>query len=145
MMIGQHLRHENILQPHEHQPLLLPELDHFMRHLKIKIKDLPGAMTFRRPAWSNDKIKDNHALCLKNNQPLSFTLCSLYNVWSWESISRMIFASCDSSPVWPKWTLWRRILLKLMKYSISSNLSLPNSGLHGKAPANYWYPQPNCP
>ena len=32
-----------------------------------------------------------------------------------------------------------------MKYSISSNLSLPNSGLHGKAPANYWYPQPNCP
>ena len=80
--------------------------------------------------------QDSHALCLKNNQPLSFTLCSLYNVWSWESISRMIFASYDSSPVWPKWTLWRRILLKLMKYSISSNLSLPNSGLHGKAPAN---------
>src|SRR5882757_2012088 len=31
--------------------------------------------TFHRPTWSNDKIKDSHALCLKNNQPLPFDVC----------------------------------------------------------------------
>ena len=102
--------------------------------------------------------QDSHALCLKNNQPLSFTLCSLCNVWSWESI--ILFCDFISSQIGRKAQLWsskqfasvsRWEEIKSQRSSEKQSSTLPQkelslnfkTGFDNNLTLDHFFPHPN--